>query len=495
MKFSDLDLTEQQKKYAVTMKKYEKHVSILRQNASRLKFKSTFLDRYDNHFNVLYYMWFNKTMSSLLSSYSPDSVKAHDSGGYFPVIGYREDVSTRSAEFGAGADATPLRRDTLVRLMYAIRSRNLQIQGEDLYTANRLYGNGYIRTGRAVLNLSRRLRWGSKFRFATDLRNNGYTFGGAYWPRFNVQAHLQRHMIRGGQDATPGAFLTRHFAYIRLTPVQRRRAATFLISATHFLRTVWYVTNKHLETFRLPIVNRKQYKYDRINRIHGFARSQKLIDPGVTAYTYGSWHNPRMDLELFEVPGQNGFRRRFRHHNWRIHVGRFEAKFWGIKKTRQFWGFMKWFAHIPARGVWGYKIYNQRIDIFIVNHLRVRNLVFARTLVRAGHAFIGDHACRNPHQYIFNGCVISLSREAYNWNAIIGGFVAGNKKIGRRRAAPISFARPSNWGYIRDHRCRFVLPYGDHVDLLLGERGHRVKLNWTPNNYFHFQRLACAAWW
>ena len=474
------------------MASFEKHVGIFRKNTTKAKFKSIFLDRYDNHFNVLYYMWFTKTMTSLLSSYAPDSVEALDSGS---TGGYLKTAGLRGAELGGDADATPLRKDTLVRLMYAIRARNLQIQGEDLYTANRLYGNGYIRTGRATLNLSRRLRWGVKYRFVTGVRADGDLYGDSVWPKYNRITQLTRHRVRGGSGATAGAFLTRHYSYLDITPLQRKRAATFLVSAVHFLRTVWYTTNKHLESFRLPMLEKKQYLYGRPNKIQGFARMQKLVDPGVTAYNYGSWHSPRVDIELMEVPGQNAFRQKFRHHNWRIHVGRFEAKFWGIKKTKQFWGFMRWFAHIPARGVWGYKIYNQRIDIFIVNHLRVRNLVFARTLIRTGHAFIGDHACRNHHQYIFNGCVISLSREAYNWNAVIGGYVAGNSKIGRRRAAPISFARPSNWGYMRDHRCRFVLPYGDHVDLLLGERGHRLKLNWTPNNYFHFQRLACSAWW
>lgn len=397
------------------LRSYENHVSIFRRNATRLKFKSTFLDRYDNHFNALYYMWYTKTMAALLSSYSPDALCGYNSGlAQVDVPGYGYKVPVLSSEFGGGAAATPLRRDTLVRLMYAIRSRNVQILDEGLYTTNRLYGNGYIRTGRATLNLSRRLRWGAKWRYVTEMRNNGNLHGDDYRVSYSPATHLTRHRVRGGRGDSAGAFLTRKYVYLNLHPVQRRRVSTFLVSAVHFLKTVWYQTNKHLESFRLPARSLKEFKYQRTHKIQGHAKMQKLMDPGTTAYNYGSWHSARMDIEISEVPGQNAFRRQFRHHNWRINVGRFESKFWGIKKTRQFWGFMRWFAHIPARGVWGYKIYNQRIDMFIVNHLRVRNLVFARTLVRAGHAFIGDHACRNPHQYIFNGCVISLSREAYN---------------------------------------------------------------------------------
>lgn len=473
------------------MRVYDKHVNIFAKDSNKSKFKSLFLDRYDNHFTSLYYMWYSKTMSSLMLAYSPDAVKYQK---YSSDVSPNLQIFSATTQFGGASASTTLRRETLVRLMYAIRSRNSQIQEEDLLTANRLYGNGYIRTGRAILNTSRRLRWGSRWNLVTRVRNS-ILLNEEHVATVSNDQRRRFFKIRGGFGNNAGGFLSRKYDYWKLKRAQRERITVFLVSAVHFLKTIWYQTNKHLEAFRLPEVGRKSYGYPHVLRIHGFARTFKNVSPETPAYNYAGWHSGRMDLEISQVPIANAWRRRFRHHNWRIHVGRFEKKFWGIKKTRQFWGFMRWFSHFVFRGVWGYKIYNQRIDLFIVNHLRVRNLVFARALVTNGHAFIGHYACKNPAQYISNCCVVSLSREAYNWNATFSGYVAVNHKIGRRRAAPVTFARPSNWGYMRDHKCRFVLPYGDHVDLILGERGFRVKSNWAPNSYFHFQRLACAAWW
>lgn len=56
-----------------------------------------------------------------------------------------------------------------------------------------------------------------------------------------------------------------------------------------------------------------------------------------------------------------------------------------------------------------------RLDVFLVYHLRVRNIKHARILVYGGHAFIGDAACLHPNQPINPMTVISISRYARRW--------------------------------------------------------------------------------
>lgn len=72
---------------------------------------------------------------------------------------------------------------------------------------------------------------------------------------------------------------------------------------------------------------------------------------------------------------------------------------------------MRWVAHFFFRGLAYLRLFTMRIDVFLVNHLRIRNIALSRLLVKGGHAFLGERACRNPAQYVVRYDIVSISRE------------------------------------------------------------------------------------
>lgn len=55
-----------------------------------------------------------------------------------------------------------------------------------------------------------------------------------------------------------------------------------------------------------------------------------------------------------------------------------------------------------------------RLDVFLVYHMRVRNIRHARLLVTGGHAFIGDTVCKTPQQYVLPMTAVVISKYARN---------------------------------------------------------------------------------
>lgn len=77
---------------------------------------------------------------------------------------------------------------------------------------------------------------------------------------------------------------------------------------------------------------------------------------------------------------------------------------------------MRWVSRFYFRGFAYFRLFTSRIDVFLVNHFRVTSIVLSRLLVNGGHAFIGDSSCKTAGQYVVTMNVVSLSRQAYEWN-------------------------------------------------------------------------------
>lgn len=72
---------------------------------------------------------------------------------------------------------------------------------------------------------------------------------------------------------------------------------------------------------------------------------------------------------------------------------------------------MRWVSHFFFKGLCYLRFFTLRVDVFLVNHLRVRNIALSRLFVKGGHAFVGDTVCLNPAHSVGKYDIVSLSRE------------------------------------------------------------------------------------
>lgn len=110
-----------------------------------------------------------------------------------------------------------------------------------------------------------------------------------------------------------------------------------------------------------------------------------------------------------------------------------------------------------------------RIDVFLVNHLRIRNIALSRLLVRGGHAFLGERACRNPAQYVVRYDIVSISREVCRWLKFVnsGRTSAKTQPTSARSIYSLTFSRQAtHGGMIHGPERTFALPYGEYVDVV-----------------------------
>lgn len=70
---------------------------------------------------------------------------------------------------------------------------------------------------------------------------------------------------------------------------------------------------------------------------------------------------------------------------------------------------MKWVAHFYFRGIAHHRLFSMRLDVFLVQHLRIRNIRYARLVIKGGHAFIGDTVCYHANQPVNPMTVVSIS--------------------------------------------------------------------------------------
>jgi hypothetical protein len=311
---------------------------------------------------------------------------------------------------------------------------------------------------------------------------------------------------RGGDFVAGGSLVTGSFFRSnkghRLTlDIQQYKTISYIaLLSTTTLRTVWYQTNSYLNRFKPTSAAFDQKRANHcfqtsvVSKLHGILKlTGFLFKKRFSVFgTKGDWLRSSIDSQL----GRKTFRHRkyLRHRTRRIAIGRYECKLWGYKKTRFYWRYMRWVSRFYFRGFAYLRLFTMRIDVFIINHLRVSSIIFSRLLVAGGHAFIGDSACKNAGQYVITSNVVSLSYQAYKW-ALYG---SGNTKWKdgyTARATNLSFSRSSNLGYLRDYKQRFVVPYGDFLDVLNAGSRFRFMSRWSSLGYFQGQWVIRSAWW
>lgn len=478
------------------------HITDLTQ---KTKYKSLFLDKYDNHFTAAQHNFIIYNLNRLLQNFSPDIVSAQPVNmiyHYNSVVNqYRQEDSIPLDWTLGSLKQTPTSKLDILRIMCGLRYRKQLSSGTDNVVAPyRIYGNGYLLAGRFTLNIARRLRWGSQMRASYFTYNYGLKSGNN---PFTGLVRLQDSKATYAELRSAGAFLLGAGIRYNFTPAQHRKVTVSLLTAVNSLRTVWYSTNRFLLRFKSNIgcnvkreyfMDSERYFDDEAADMHQMLRqSMGMFDSELNVSgTKGDWHLHGVDHPVYEYFRHRPF---LRHHNRRIVTGRYERKLWNYKKTRQYWRYMRWVSRFFFRGLAYLRFFTMRIDVFLVNHLRVRNIAFSRILVNGGHAFIGEKVCKNPAQFVVTMNVVSVSREVRRWLTYMYGSSGVKRRIARRRATGLAFARASNMGYLRDHQNRYVVPYGDYVDVLNAADGFRSRHNWSSFSYFQGQRVVASAWW
>lgn len=151
---------------------------------------------------------------------------------------------------------------------------------------------------------------------------------------------------------------------------------------------------------------------------------------------------------------------------------------------------MKWVAKFYFRGLAYHKLFYMRLDVFLVYHLKVRNIQHARLLIKGGHAFIGDTVCFYPNQPINPMTVVSISRFAKKW---LNYYNYHKKAITRHRNkyGLLVFGRYFENAYIYGPMYSFAIPYGDPLDILWAKRVS--KTGYFAFSYFQGQKMVSSA--
>lgn len=126
---------------------------------------------------------------------------------------------------------------------------------------------------------------------------------------------------------------------------------------------------------------------------------------------------------------------------------------------------MKWVAKFYFRGLAYHRLFYMRLDVFLVYHLRVRNIRHARLLISGGHAFIGDAVCFYANQPIEPMTVVSVSKYARKWLSFYHNKFRFLKKQ-KAKYGLLVFGRYFENAYIYGPSYSFAIPYGDPLDIL-----------------------------
>lgn len=280
----------------------------------------------------------------------------------------------------------------------------------------------------------------------------------------------------------------------------------------NFLRTYWYTTTINLNNFWF-----QKSHHDFSGKYSFFLKKKESINKfnsnamGLEYFLSLSYINPKgvdSSKNLKAGPKGKGFYRRYMRNQtkWRIGMAYWAKKIWQFKKTYRFWRYMRGMSKYFYRGFHMYSIYLNRVDLFVLRMFSVKNLRYARVLIKAGHIFYGNRSCTNYKQRVKRFSVVSMSLKSKNWSNTVGGrfFRKYNKKSNTKtenkwslrliKNPSLSFIRNITHTTLNSSTKTFsyMLQYGDMVDILNTDS---KKTNFFALNYVYGQKSVASAWW
>lgn len=283
----------------------------------------------------------------------------------------------------------------------------------------------------------------------------------------------------------------------------------FSTGVVYFIRTVWFRT----------IFNTNRTLRQRSLNEWGHITSTLLLSTGSFSAAYSMsdssfyatpalahWEDELIDPDRNSRQPTSSRKRRFfnrKHFTLRIGLGFWGKKLWQFKKSRQFWNYVRSAYRYMFRAFKTFNLFQNRLDVFILRFFTVRNMVYARSLIRAGHVFVGNYNPKNPMFQVERHAVVSLSRKATIWTAGKVGFVKTHylesqdeKKDVRRayKAAALRYSRQQKDLYILGEKKlrKFAMYYGDPLDVIVADSR---KAKFFSLNYFYAQKVVNSAWW
>lgn len=149
----------------VTQKHFKVLTDFIRVNdiKQKTKYKSLFLDKYDNHFTAAQYNYIIYNLGRLLQNFAPDATPIQPVSDihHYNALG-NQFLQERTSPFELSVGSTrqtPTSKRHMLRIIVGLRYRNqLPLGNNVLATPYRIYGNGYLVAGRHPMNIARRLR-------------------------------------------------------------------------------------------------------------------------------------------------------------------------------------------------------------------------------------------------------------------------------------------------------------------------------------------------
>lgn len=480
-------------------------VNYFKASSNRSGFKSVFLDRYDAHFTAAQHNYMIYNVTRLSQNITPDAVPTSLDTGYKFINESRStsNLETTKVEYFS-TPRLPTSRPAVWRIFHGLRFGWGTYFNDSLVRPFKNRPTGFRLYGRSNYNVSANLRYSGSIRALYWMfyakRFSEYQ-SNSRKPSTDVLAEAG---VLYGNKAS-GAFFNTTGGYLRISnPAHKKYVFLTAVAGVNHLRTVWYKTNHYLmSTFRqephvMGLTSASNTGSHYLGSQHtNFKRMMRLYmntNRASVTRVFGDIFQRTVDYETYAYFRN---RRHMRHHNYRIIVGRYERKLWNFDKTRQYWRYMRWVAHFFFRGLAYLRLFTMRIDVFLVNHLRIRNIALSRLLVRGGHAFLGERACRNPAQYVVRYDIVSISREVCRWLKFVNSGRTSSKTqpTSARSIYSLTFSRQAtHGGMIHGPERTFAMPYGEYVDVVNAPET-RSSNNWGSFSYFQGQRVVASAWW
>lgn len=148
-----------------------------------------------------------------------------------------------------------------------------------------------------------------------------------------------------------------------------------------------------------------------------------------------------------------------------------------------------------------FNVFQNRLDVFILRFFAIRSILYSRSLIKAGHVFVGNYNPRNPMFQVERHALVTLSRKATIWTSGRSTILKDHYKDTAeevrhlRRVSKVSALR-----YARQQADLFMfggtqfrkyaMYYGEPLDLLFAQNR---KTKFFSLNFFYAQKTVNSA--
>lgn len=281
-------------------------------------------------------------------------------------------------------------------------------------------------------------------------------------------------------------------------------------SIVYFIRTIWFKVTHQIRS-TLEIKNQGEFGIKLSNRLlrlnSNLSSFSNSNEPTYYTTALTLWDDEYIDPSRLSKSPTSSKKRRFfnrKHFTFRIGLGFWGKKLWQFKKSRNFWNYIRSLYTYMFRAFKSHYAFQNRLDVFILRFFSVRTILYARSLIKAGHVFVGSFNPRNPMYQVQRHGIVSLSKKALIWTScnnktFLNTFNSDKteelKSVRRmQKTSALRYARQQKDLYMFGEAkyFKYAMFYGDDLHILSADN---KKTKFFSLSYFYAQKVINSAWW